>query len=144
MKKVLSLFLAVLAALVLCSCGSTSPPQMDEQTPSQTQVETEPDTVDESETSLTDLKQGDEVSIVGQKANSTLVDENTIWLQVQQDDGTFVIYHCQMKDEYISAAGELKMLDIVKLKGCFFSYADLQQENTSPTVTLYDCELIED
>ena len=152
MKKWLSLVLAIFVVLGLCACGSTPSSNTTEQatepttepTSPQTQVENESEVPDETEMSLLDLKQGDEVSVVGQKANSTLVNENTIWVQVQQEDGSFIIYHCQMKDEYVSAAGELKMLSVVKLKGLFLSYTDMKMENTSPLVTLYDCELIED
>ena len=156
MKKWLSLVLAIFVVLGLCACGSTpssnttkqaTEPTIEpttEQTSPQTQVENESEVPDEIETSLLDLKQGDEVSVVGQKANSTLVNENTIWVQVQQGDGSFIVYHCQMKDEYVSAAGELKMLSVVKLKGLFLSYSDMKMENTSPLVTLYGCELIED
>ncbi len=147
MKKCLSVFLSFVLILSLCACGSTSQDTGNEneqgastQEPDKSTPNTEND--NDSDIALTDLKQGDEVSIIGQKANATLVNENTIWLQVQQKDGTFIIYHCQLKDEYLSAAGELKMLDIVKVRGCFFSYTDMQQENTSPLVTLYDCELI--
>lgn len=152
MKKWFSLVLAIFVVLGLCACGSTpssntteqATEPTTEQTSPQTQVENESEVPDETEIPLLDLKQGDEVSVVGQKANSTLVNENTIWVQVQQKDGSFIIYHCQMKDEYVSAAGELKMLSVVKLKGLFLSYTDMKMENTSPLVTLYDCELIED
>jgi RPA family protein len=134
MKKWLSLTLAIFMVFTLCACGSSpSTSQTDNQI--QTQLTQE---------EVYRLKQGDEVSIVGQKANSTLVNENTIWVQVQQNDGTFIVYHCQMKDEYLTVASELKMMDVVKVKGFFLSYTDLDQENTAPLVTLYDCELIED
>lgn len=130
MKKWLSLVLATLMVLTLCACSST---------PS-----SKPDQTQSTQKEISDLKQGDEVSFVGQKANSTLVNENTMWVQVPQNDGTFIVYHCQMKDEYLTVANELKMADTVKVKGLFLSYVDLKQENTSPLVTLYDCELIED
>lgn len=147
MKKLISLVLAIIMVLSLCACGSTSQSTgiENEQGASVQEYDNSTPTSEndnDSDIDLTDLKQGDEVSVIGQKANSTLVNENTIWLQVQQEDGTFIIYHCQLKDEYLSAAVELKMLDIVKVRGCFFSYTDMQQENTSPLVTLYDCELI--
>ena len=148
MKKLVSLVLAIIMALSLCACGSTSQStgSENEQGVSVQEYDNSTPTSEndnDSDIDLTDLKQGDEVSVIGQKANSTLVNENTIWLQVQQKDGTFIIYHCQLKDEYLSAAGKLKMLDIVKVRGCFFSYTDMQQENTSPLVTPYDCVLNE-
>ena len=90
---------------------------------------------------LSEYKQGDAVSIVGQVAGSVLINGNTLWVQVQQSDGSFVIYHCQMKQEFIEAAESLKMLDVVKVDGLFLSYFDLEMENTSPIVTLYDCEI---
>ena len=147
MKKLISLVLAIIMVLSLCACGSTSQSTgiENEQGASVQEYDNSTPTSEndnDSDIDLTDLKQGDEVSVIGQKANSTLVNENTIWLQVQQEDGTFIIYHCQLKDEYLSAAGELKMLDIVEVRGYFLSYTDMQQENTSPLVTLYDCELI--
>lgn len=88
------------------------------------------------------LKADDEVTIVGQKANSTLVNNDTIWVQVQLEDATFVIYHCQLKDEYLETASGMEMLQAVKVKGKFLSLIDLDAKNTSPMVNLYDCELL--
>ena len=89
------------------------------------------------------LQSGDTVSIVGQRANSTLANGNTIWVQVRQPDGTFVIYHCQLKDEFLESAEGLKLGAVAKVNGLFLSLAEFEQENTSPLVTLYDCEIVE-
>ena len=138
MKKFLSCALVVLMlALVGCSNNEVD---TDNTLASNTTVSEE--TEAKSEIPIDKLKQGDEVSIVGQVAGSVLINGNTLWVQVQQPDKTFVIYHCQLKDEHITAGEELKMLDAVKIKGCFLSLMDSEMENTSPLVTLYDCEII--
>lgn len=87
------------------------------------------------------LKTGDTVSIIGQKANHDLVNDNTIWVQEQQEDGTFVLYHCQLEEEYIDEAEDIDIAAAVKVKGSFLSLMDLKQENTMPIVKLYDCTL---
>lgn len=100
---------------------------------------------EKTDTAATDwakMRAGDEVTLVGKKANATLVNGNTIWLQAQQPDGTFITFHCQMNEKDLEAAGGLSALTVVKVKGCFLSYVDLGVEYTSPIVTLYDCELI--
>ena len=89
---------------------------------------------------ITELKQGDEVSIVGQVAASGLVGDDMIWVQAQQSDGSFIIYHCQLKSEFISSGAQLQLLDVVKVKGLFLSKSEFEQANTSTLVTLYDCE----
>lgn len=132
MKKLLCTLLAILLVLFMAACGGGT-----------AEGKKEEDEITKKDVALEDLKQGDAVSIIGQKANSTLVNGNTIWVQVQQEDKSFVIYHCQLKDEYIDKAESIQMLTAVKIKGLFLSFMDMEMENTSPLVTLYDCELID-
>lgn len=95
------------------------------------------------------LKQGDEVSIVGQTAASTLENGNTLIVQVLRNGDRTVVYHCQMKDEFIAEAEGYKPLDVAKVTGKFLSLTDmagepgveLPKENIAILVTLYDCEL---
>lgn len=131
MKKLLCTLLSILLVLFVAACGGGATEGKKEEEITQKSV------------ALEDLKQGDAVSIIGQKANSTLVNGNTIWVQVQQEDKSFVIYHCQLKDEYLDKAESIQMLTVVKIKGLFLSFMDMEMENTSPVVTLYDCELID-
>ena len=132
MKKLSCALLSILLVLFVAACGGGA-----------TESEKEVGEITKKDVALEDLKQGDSVSIIGQKANSTLVNGNTIWVQVQQEDKSFVIYHCQLKDEYTDKAESIQMLTVVKIKGLFLSFMDMQAENTSPLVTLYDCELID-
>ena len=132
MKKLLCTLLAILVVLFMAAGGGGT-----------AEGKKEEDEITKKDVALEDLKQGDSVSIIGQKANSTLVNGNTIWVQVQQEDKSFVIYHCQLKDEYIDKAESIQMLTAVKIKGLFLSFMDMEMENTSPLVTLYDCELID-
>ena len=60
-----------------------------------------------------------------------------------------MVYHCQLKDEFLEQGENLKMLDVVKVKGCFLSVSDMAgetetatTENTAIIVTLYDCEIL--
>lgn len=95
------------------------------------------------------LKQGDEVSIVGQTAASTLENGNTLIVQVLRNGDRTVVYHCRMKDEFIAEAEGYKPLDVAKVTGKFLSLTDmagepgveLPKENIAILVTLYDCEL---
>lgn len=137
MKKIIMVLL-VLAMIMVTGCGTAETPAGDTETPSTTEsgANTESEGIN-----LSECKQGDVISIVGQVAGSVLINGNTLWVQVQQDDGTFVIYHCQMKQEFIESAESLEMLDVVKIEGLFLSYVDMEMENTSPLVTLYDCEI---
>ena len=132
MKKLLCALLSILLVLFMAACegGATESKKEEEETT-------------QKNVSLEDLRQGDVVSIIGQKANTTLVNGNTIWVQVQQEDKSFVIYHCQLKDEYLDKAESIQMLTVVKIKGLFLSLVDMEMENTSPIVTLYDCEMID-
>lgn len=132
MKKLLCTLLSILLVLLMAACGGGT-----------AEGKKEEDEITKKEVVLEDLKQGDVVSIIGQKANSTLVNGNTIWVQVQREDKSFVIYHCQLKDEYTDEAESIQMLAVVKIKGLFLSFMDMEMENTSPLVTLYDCELID-
>lgn len=152
MEKVTSMLLVLGLLLSLCSCGSPTEttPSLE---PSQTiEAAPSPDPTQkpmESSTLFSDLNAGDEVSIVGQKANGTLVNENTIWVQVVKEGERTVVYHCQLKDEFLEQGENLKMLDVVKVKGCFLSVSDMAgetetatTENTAIIVTLYDCEIL--
>ena len=152
MKKVTSMLLVLGLLFSLCSCGSPTEttPSVE---PSQTvEVTPSPDPTQEpveSSISFTDLNSGDEVSIVGQKANGTLVNENTIWVQVVKEGERTVVYHCQLKDEFLEQGENLKMLDVVKVKGCFLSVSDMAGETETATtedtaiiVTLYGCEIL--
>lgn len=132
MKKLLCTLLSILLVLLMAACGGGT-----------AEGKKEEDEITKKEVVLEDLKQGDVVSIIGQKANSTLVNGNTIWVQVQREDKSFVIYHCQLKDECTDEAESIQMLAVVKIKGLFLSFMDMEMENTSPLVTLYDCELID-
>ena len=92
------------------------------------------------------LKQGDEVSIVGQTAASTLENGNTLIVQVLRNGDRTVVYHCH---EFIAEAEGYKPLDVAKVTGKFLSLTDmagepgveLPKENIAILVTLYDCEL---
>ena len=156
MKKLLVSLLSLMLVF-LCACGgeeaqTSTSPQPPEPPVSSVPVEeaanAEPDEEDHSSEdevsamALEDLEIGDEVSIVGQKANSTLVNDKEIWVQVVKANERTVVYHCQLKDEYLSDGEALKMLDVVKVKGSFMSFMDLEQENTAIIVTLYDCEIL--
>lgn len=121
MKKFIAVMVCLVLVLGLVGCGTATNKQ--------------------SEINIAELKQGDEVSIVGQVAGSKLVNGHILWVQVKQSDDTFVIYHCQLKDEYIEKGENLKTLDVVKVKGIFLSLMDLEMENTAPVITLYDCEI---
>lgn len=134
MKKyiICGLMLSIVFGLVGCGENGTS----EESTPSVV-----PSSVSSS-VSLDSLKQGDKVSITGQVASGGLVNGDTLWVQVQQNDGSFVIYHCQLKEEFIEKASDLKMLKVVSVKGLFASRFEVNQSNTSPLVTLYDCEIL--
>ncbi len=161
MKKSLWVFILIATLLIVtAACGQTSEvPSSSERAPasaasndiskvpsespsemSEPALSSKP--IEESEISIHDLKSGDEVSIVGQVASTGLVDGETLWVQVQQADGTFVIYHCQLKEEFLDTGEKFELLDVAKIKGNFLSLTDLQKENTSPLVTLCDCEII--
>ena len=132
-KKFICSLMVVVLMFAVVGCSSSE--QTDKA--DTTQSETVSENID-----IKSLKADDEVTIVGQKANGTLVNNDTIWVQVQLEDGTFVIYHCHLKDEYLETAGEMKMLQVVKVKGKFLSLIDTDAENASPIVNLYDCELL--
>ena len=132
-KKFICSLVVLVLMFTVVACSSSQ--QTDKANTTQSKTVSE-------EIDIKSLKADDEVMIVGQKANSTLVNNDTIWVQVQLEDGTFVIYHCHLKEEYLETASEMKMLQAVKVKGKFLSLIDLEAENTSPIVNLYDCELI--
>ena len=96
----------------------------------------------ESTTVRIPTEKGEAVKIVGQVAANSLVDGNTLWVQVLNENSRTIIYHCKMKDEYISEAEKLNILDVVKIRGSFLSKMDLEREDTAILVTLYDCEII--
>ena len=138
MEKVTSMLLVLGLLLSLCSCGSPTEttPSLE---PSQTiEAAPSPDPTQkpmESSTLFSDLNAGDEVSIVGQKANGTLVNENTIWVQVVKEGERTVVYHCQLKDEFLEQ-GENR-------RRCFAGETETATtENTAIIVTLYDCEIL--
>lgn len=143
MKKILGLFMVL---LFLAGCSAETPQSTESLSSSdvlESSVEPEESEEEQMPIDIQQLKSGDDVSIVGQRANSTLVNENTIWVQVQQPDKTFIIYHCQLKDEFIDKVEDLKLGTVVKVKGQFLSLTEFEQENTSPLITLYDCEIVE-
>lgn len=148
MKKLFAIMLGLVMVFGLVGCSATPNGELSDNL-SQSVVDDLSDATDEVtedtssdvEINIAELKQGDEVSIVGQVAGSTLVNGNTLWVQVKQRDGDFVLYHCQLKDEYIEQGENFKTLDVAKVKGSFLSLMDLEMENTMPVVTLYDCEL---
>lgn len=132
-KKFICSLVVVVLMLTVVACSSPQQTDKDNTSPSETVSE---------KIDIKSLKADDEVTIVGQKANSTLVNNDTIWVQVQIEDATFVIYHCQLKDEYLETAGGMGLSQVVKVKGKFLSLIDVEAENTSPIVNLYDCELL--
>lgn len=80
---------------------------------------------DAPEKSIDKLELGNEVSIIGQKANSTLVNDDTIWVQVLRDGERTIIYYCQLKDEYLEQGAELEILNVVKVKGYYLNTIDM-------------------
>lgn len=90
--------------------------------------------------SIKSLNQGDSVSVVGQKANSALVNGKTIWVQVLDGEDT-IIYYCDLKEEFRDEGEALSLLDVVKVNGSFLSVSESQSENMAHIVTLYDCEI---
>ena len=91
-----------------------------------------------------DTKSVDEqISIVGQVASTVRDDDSTLSVQVQNEDGRWVIYHCEMTDEFLDEAKEFKLADIAKIKGYLLNETNLGQENTAIIVNLYDCEIVE-
>jgi ABC-type glycerol-3-phosphate transport system substrate-binding protein len=153
--KVMAVLLAALMlamAMVGCSTSGTSgssgntaedsnaSPSAVEETQAATDAADEGETQNET-LDLKELKQGDDVSIVGQVASSGLATDGTLWVQVEQGDGSFVVFHCQMKQEFEEEADALKMLSAAKIKGAFLNVTEFEQANTSTLVTLYDCEI---
>ena len=137
MKKLLAIIFALLITGVsLAGCGNKQ---------SGTEFSTKKSaeaSAQDLELNLKDLKQGDDVSIVGQVADSELDNGDTLWVQVKQSDESFVIYHCQLKHEFIEKAEKLELGSIVKVKGSFLSFSEFEQENTADLATLYDCEVV--
>lgn len=132
MKKLLCISVIILFLVALTACGGKSDtPATDE------------------DVDIYALKQGDEISIVGQTAASTLENGNTLIVQVLRNGDRTVVYHCQMKDEFIAEAEGYKLLDVAKVTGKFSSLTDmagepgveLPKENIAILVTMYDCEL---
>ena len=105
-----------------------------------------------SDVDVFSLSQGDKVSIVGQVASYNLQNGNTLLVQVLKQGERTIVYHCQMKDEFIDKASEYTMLDVAKVSGKFLNLVDLStepdvelpEENIAILVTLYDCELTTD
>lgn len=141
MKKLTALIMALLAlSMILAGCGSE---KQTESNKGEAQVSEKTQSSQTSSMNIKDLKQGDEISIVGQVASSSLVNGDTLWVQVKQSDDSFVVYHCQLKSDYIDKAAVLKLGSIAKIKGFFMSFSEFEQENTAELVQLYDCELTE-
>jgi len=140
MKKLICIALAITCLMSLTACGKTEA-QSDS-------VEAEP-TIKNEEMALSELKQGDEVSIVGQVAAYSLENGNTLWVQVLRQGERTVVYHCQMKEEYIADAEALNIMETAKVTGKFLNLVDmanepevsLEAENIAIIVTLYDCVL---
>lgn len=124
MRRKFLLLFVLLAVLLLSSCGGNENRHSS-------------DAIDIHSLQLDEI-----VSITGQKANATLVNNNTIWVQVQQPDKSFIMYHCQLADEFLKECSDIPMGTVVKCEGKFSNLMDLQQENTSPVVTLYECKII--
>lgn len=118
MKKLICGLLAMMMCSLLVACSS----------------ETKPGNTESTE---------EQISIVGQVASTVADDDSTLSVQVQDENGRWIIYHCDMKDEYLDEAKEFKMSDVAKVKGYLLSEMDLEQENTAVIVNLYDCELVE-
>ncbi len=138
MKKLFAIILALLImGVCLTGCGNN---QSSMEPLKEESVE---ESAQDSESNLKDLNQGDLVTIVGQVAGTTLVNGDTLWVQVKQSNGSFVVYHCQLKHEFIKKAETLDILSIVKVKGSFLSFSEFEQENTADIATLYDCEIVE-
>ena len=125
MKKLIAMLLAVGMCFTLGACS--------------TEKQGENPTIAETKSKLS---AGDEVSIVGQVASTVRDGDSTLSIQIQNEDDRWVIYHCEMKDEFLEEAKGYKMSDVVKIKGLFLNEMDLEQENTAIMVYLYDCEIV--
>lgn len=119
MKKLFAILITVVMCFAFASCSSNN------QESSENTDSTE-----------------EQVSIVGQVA-STVGDDSTLSIQVQNEDGRWVIYHCEMKDEFLDEAKEFKLSDVAKVNGFLLNEIDSEQENTAIIVNLYDCEIVE-
>lgn len=138
MKKLSILLILLVMCFSLAACSSNSSESSTPSSDSSTESEQS-----SSESDSNHLKSGDSVSIVGQVAVTIRDDGDTISVQVQRKDGRWVIYHCQLKADFVEKAKEFKMSDVAKVNGSFLSMTDLEQENTAIIVNLYDCELTE-
>mgnify|MGYP002765549681 CR=1 FL=1 len=135
MKKLIAVLLTAALICGLAGCGK------DDSVGNEKETSVSEAAKNDTQASVESLKQGDPVSITGQVAGSKLVNGNTLWVQVQQSDGSFIVYHCQLKDEFIDKAEGLKTLTVVSVDGLFLSIFDPEKENTAKLVTLYDCEI---
>lgn len=145
MKKIMFLIaiFAVVCVLGGCSENESNKTTENSQQESSTSEKVSGQTsTSESTTVHIPTEKGEAVKIVGQVAANSLVDGNTLWVQVLNENSRTIIYHCKMKDEYISEAEKLNILDVVKIRGSFLSKMDLEREDTAILVTLYDCEII--
>lgn len=132
MKKLFVGLLTLTMCFALASCSSDNQESSGDTKSTETQISSE-------DTEST----GEQISIVGQVAADIEDGESTLSIQVQNDDGRWVIYHCDMKDEFLDEAKEFKLTDVAKVKGYVLSKSDLGQENTAIIVNLYDCEIVE-
>lgn len=140
MRKIIALVLALFTiSLLFVGCGGEKQSKNEN---GSTESTTDASSTQTKETNLKDLKQGDEVSIVGQVASSSLVNGDTLWVQVKQNDGSFIVYHCQLKSEYVDKVEAPKLGSVAKVKGLFMSFSEFDQENTANLVQLCDCELV--
>ena len=151
MKKLFAIMLGLVMVFGLVGCSATPNGELSDNI-SQSVVDDLSDTTDEVtestedtssdvEINIAELKQGDEVSIVGQVIGSGLEDGEPLWVKVQRQDGDHILYYCYMKQEFMDAASKLESLNVVKVKGLFLSYYDVNRDNLASAVTLYDCEL---
>jgi hypothetical protein len=90
-----------------------------------------------------ETKQGEIVTVIGQKANSGLVGDSIIWLNADDlSDGTAITYDCQMADAFLDVAESSKPLTMFKIKGTYVGKSEFNGEFSAITFTLMDCEII--
>ncbi len=124
MKKLLSILLVLSMCFALASCSSEKQEAPKETTENTTSAE-------------------EQISVVGQVASTIGDDDKILSIQIQNEEGRWVIYHCTMLDEFVDEAKEYKLTDIAKVKGYLLNEMDSGQENTAILVYLYDCEIVE-
>ncbi len=133
MKKLIALLLTMGVCFSFAACSSDS--GKTSETPSESSSVSE-----ESESN--EYEQGDEISVTGQVAVALKEGDTKLSVQVQGDNDRWIIYHCEMKEEFVGKASEFKLTDVAKIKGSFLSIIDSEQENTAIIINLYDCEIV--